>query len=129
MKNLPMKRQIVSLSEIREICSEYGLFDLWRTVLKDPPIKPFKSDGCSGGWPDTWGEYNLYPACFLHDLKYWGFYPDDEVQRLIADAKLMVDVVEITGDVKLAEIMYLGVRVGGGSKFKRPYSFGFGRTG
>jgi hypothetical protein len=65
--------------------------ELWAKIEKDPPKKPFKSDGCSM-WFDTWKGISLYPACFLHDLKYWAGYPGEDVERLISDAELMMDV-------------------------------------
>ncbi len=124
---LPPKGQEVTIDEIRIICADYYLYDLWALIDMDPPKNPFKSDGCSGGWPDTWRDYNLYPACFIHDLKYWGNHPNNEEARLIADAELMIDIVKITNDIGVAQIMYAGVRAGGGSFWKRSYSFGFGR--
>lgn len=127
MVELPEKGQVVSLEEIELICAEYYLHDLWAKIKADPPKKPFRSDGCSGGWPDQWGKHDLYPACFLHDLKYYGNYPNDEVARLIVDAELMIDVVKITDDINLAQIMYTGVRAGGGAFWGKSYSFGFGR--
>lgn len=128
MLQLPQKGQVVSLAWIERFCVENDLLGLWNIVKADPPRKPFKSDGCSGGWPDRWGKYDLYPACFKHDLKYWANYPWDNVQRLIVDAELMVDVVEITNNIYLAQIMFEGVRAGGGAMWGRPYSFGFGRV-
>ena len=44
---LPEKNKEVSLPEIKEICVAYGLNELWAKIEKDPPKKPFKSDGCS----------------------------------------------------------------------------------
>lgn len=122
---LPKKNQEVSIKEIEAICADYYLYDLWALIDRDLPKNPFKSDGCSGGWPDIWRGYNS--ACFIHDLKYWGNYPDDEEARLIADAELMIDIIKITKDIGVAQIMYAGVRTGRGSFWKRSYSFGFGR--
>ena len=98
---------------------------LWAKIEKDPPPKPFKSDGCSL-WFDTWKGVDLYPACFFHDLKYWSGYPKEETERLIADAELMIDVAR-AGVPKMAEIMFAGVRVGGHEALKRSFSWGFGR--
>lgn len=130
---LPKKGQIASMAQIEEICAEYNLYDLWAKIKEDPPEKPFKSDGCSGGWPDEWRskrtgkKVSIYPCAWFHDLKYWANYPNDEVARLIADAELVIDVVKITGDVNLAKAMFFGVRMGGGSFWGKSYSFGFGR--
>ena len=132
--DLPKKNEEVPLSKIREICKHYGLHKLWAKIQKDPPSGPFKSDGCSM-WFDSWEGKDLYPACFLHDLKYWAGYPGsesragpkEEVERLIADAELMIDVARITGTTKMAEAMFHGVRIGGHEIFKRSFSWGFGR--
>jgi hypothetical protein len=124
---LPPKGQRVSLSRIKKICESYDLHDLWAKIEKDPPPKPFKSDGCSM-WFDTWKGVSLYPACFLHDLKYWCGYPKEEVERLIADAELMIDIARLLNSTAMAETMFHGVRVGGHEVFKRSFSWGFGRT-
>jgi hypothetical protein len=123
---LPRKDQEVSLSEIKAICEHYQLPELWAKIAQDPPPKTFRSDGCSM-WFDDWEGVSLYPACFLHDLKYWAGYPGEEVERLIADAELMIDVARLLGSTSMAEIMFHGVRVGGNEIFKRSFSWGFGR--
>ena len=124
---LPEKNKEVSLKEIKEICKSYGLNELWAKIEKDPPKKPFKSDGCSM-WFDMWKGISLYPACFLHDLKYWAGYPGEDVERLVADAELMIDVARLLGSTKMAETMFHGVRIGGHEIFKRSFSWGFGRN-
>ncbi len=124
---LPGKGEVVSLEKIREICNHFGLTDLWDKIEKDVPEKPFKSDGCSL-WFDTWKGIDLYPACFLHDLKYWAGYPEEVVERLVADAELMIAVARLLGTTAMAETMFLGVRLGGHERFKRSFSWGFGRT-
>jgi diadenosine tetraphosphate (Ap4A) HIT family hydrolase len=116
----------VSLERIKEICAHYGLHDLWRKIEKDPPVRPFKSDGCTG-WFDDWQGVSLYPAGFLHDLKYWAGYPGEDVARLQADAELMTDVAKLLNSTKMAETMFHGVRVGGAEQLKTPFSWGFGR--
>jgi hypothetical protein len=125
--DLPAKGEIVPLGRIKEICGFYGLNDLWAKIERDPPAKPFKSDGCSMFF-DSWDGICLYPACFLHDLKYWAGYPDEDVERLVADAELMIDVARVVGGTKLAETMFFGVRVGGHEVFKQSFSWGFGRA-
>lgn len=124
---LPEKGEAVSRSQIREICKFYRLEDLWTKIEKDPPATPFKSDGCSL-WFDSWDGISLYPACFLHDLKYWAGYPGEDVDRLVADAELMIDVARLLGATKMAETMFHGVRIGGHEIFKHSFSWGFGRT-
>jgi hypothetical protein len=123
---LPAKGETVPLSKIRQICDRYNLTDLWNKIERDPPPRPFTSDGCSM-WVDTWRGISLYPACFIHDLKYWAGYPGEDVERLVADAELMIDVARLLNATAMAEIMFKGVRIGGHEMLKQPYSWGFGR--
>jgi len=123
---LPKKGEEVPLPRIRDICEHFGLHELWAKIAKDPPSQPFRSDGCSL-WLDTWQGVSIYPACFLHDLKYWAGYPGEDVARLIADAELMIDVARLLEDTVMAEIMFRGVRVGGHEALNRSFSWGFGR--
>lgn len=124
---LPSINTEVPLSRIKEICAHYGLQDLWAKIEKNPPPHPFKSDGCTG-WFDDWKGVSLYPAGFLHDLKYWAGYPGEDVERLTADAELMTDVAHLLKSTTMAETMFSGVRVGGNEKFKLAFSWGFGRA-
>lgn len=88
-------------------------------------IKPFKSDGCSL-FPDKniitkidWCE-----CCFEHDISYWqGGTKEDREE---ADKRLRECVLEKTGDEKLAELMYRGVRFGGSTHFPNWYRWGYG---
>lgn len=123
---LPAINRPVTLEEISRLCAHYELPVLAARIAKDPPLKPFVSDGCTG-WVNEWQGVSLYPACFLHDLKYWAGYPGEEVERLVADAELMVDVARLLGGTKMAEIMFNGVRVGGREGFRASFSWGFGR--
>jgi hypothetical protein len=125
---LPTKGTVVPLEQVKKICDHFGLQALWQKIEKDPPARAFKSDGCSM-WFDTWDGKDLYPACFLHDLKYWAGYPGEEVDRLVADAELMIDVARILQATAMAETMFHGVRIGGHEIFKRSFSWGFGRAG
>jgi len=123
---LPAIGEEVPLPQIKEICEHYGLIELWRKIERDPPTQPFKSDGCTG-WVNEWRGISIYPAGFLHDLKYWSGYPGEEVARLIADAELMIDVARLLNSTGMAETMFAGVRVGGNEKLDTPFSWGFGR--
>lgn len=123
---LPPLGEEVPLPRIKAICEFYGLRDLWRKIERDPPARPFKSDGCTG-WFDDWKGVSLYPAGFLHDLKYWAGYPGEEVERLAADAELMIDVARLLGSTEMAETMFHGVRVAGTEKLNTSFSWGFGR--
>jgi hypothetical protein len=116
----------VPLSKIKEICEHFQLVDLWKKIANDPPPKPFKSDGCTH-WFNDWKGVSIYSACFVHDLKYWAGYPHEDVERLIADAELMIDVAKLLNSTTMAETMFHGVRVGGTEKLKRSFSWGFGR--
>ena len=124
---LPAINTEVPLPKIKETCAHYGLHDLWRKIEKDPPVRPFKSDGCTG-WFDDWKGVSLYPAGFLHDLKYWAGYPGEDVARLQADAELMTDVARLLGSTTMAETMFHGVRVNGAEQLKASFSWGFGRV-
>ena len=124
---LPPKEAEVPLSKIKEICEAYSLPELWDKIEHDPPPKAFKSDGCSL-WFDEWKGVSLYPACFLHDLKYWAGYPGEDVERLVADAELMIDVAKLLSSTQMAETMFHAVRIGGHEFFKQSFSWGFGRV-
>jgi len=123
---LPSIGEVVPLARIKEICAEYGLHALWLKIEKDPPPLPFKSDGCTG-WINEWQGISIYSAGFLHDLKYWAGYPNEDVERLVADTELMVDVARLLNSTVMAETMFHGVRVGGTDKLKSSFSWGFGR--
>ena len=118
--------EVVPLERIKEICAAYGLPSLWAKIERDPPPRPFKSDGCTG-WVNEWRGISIYSAGFLHDLKYWAGYPNEEVERLVADAELMIDVARLLNDTKMAETMFHGVRIGGHEHFQASFSWGFGR--
>lgn len=124
--DLPGINEEVSLDQIKEICAFYELPELWRKIEADPPIRAFKSDGCTG-WVDSWKGVDIYPACFLHDLKYWAGHPGEDVDRLVADAEMMIDIARLQNSTNLAEVMFHGVRVGGHEKLKSSFSWGFGR--
>lgn len=123
---LPAINTAVSAEDIAALCAHYELPALAARIAADPPRNPFVSDGCTG-WVNQWQGVNLYPACFLHDLKYWAGYPDEDVERLIADAELMIDVARLLGGIRMAEVMFNGVRLGGHAGFRASFSWGFGR--
>ena len=123
---LPKVNSEVSLETIKEICEIYDLPEVWAKIKKNPPAKTFISDGCTM-WPDITNGISIYEACFLHDLKYWCGHPREDVARLKADAELMMDVARIRDSVKMAELMFHGVRRGGTEHIKRAFSWGFGR--
>lgn len=95
------------------------------------PFKPsgelsnFTSDGCSL-FPDgsLINSDDWCVCCLEHDIAYWK--GGTEAERLAADQALRDCVLEKTGDAKLAEAMYLGVRMGGSPYFKNWYRWGYG---
>jgi hypothetical protein len=123
---LPAMGEVVPLPRIKEIRENYGLVAFWKKIEADPPPRPFKSDGCTG-WVNEWRGISIYSAGFLHDLKYWAGYPGEDVERLVADAELMIDVARLLNATAMAETMFHGVRVGGHEHFKVEFSWGFGR--
>jgi hypothetical protein len=123
---LPDKGEIVSLNQMKQICIDYDLPELWKKIELDQPHNPFQSDSCSY-WFGSWKGVSLYAACFLHDLKYWAGYPDEEVERLAADTELMIDIACLTGSTTMAETMFQGTRLGGNEMYQRSFSWGFGR--
>jgi len=122
---LPKIGELVPLDTIKEICKFYELESLWKKIENDVPINPFKSDGCSC-WFDSWDGVDMYPACFIHDLKYWSGYLGEDIERLIADAELMIDLARL-GLPKMAVLMFNGVRIGGTENLEKNFSWGFGR--
>src|ERR1044071_7387867 len=105
---LPAMSEVVDLPTIKSICEHYGLPALWAKIERDPPPLPFKSDGCTG-WVNEWRGISIYSAGFLHDLKYWAGYPGEEVERLVADAELMIDVARLLNSTEMAWTMFHGV--------------------
>lgn len=91
-------------------------------------MKPFKSDGCSGGMSALWRcVTNHNPpwegACETHDRHYYmGGSPKD---RLAADRQLAANVC-MSGYPIMAAVMYYSVRVGGHPWLPLPWRWGFG---
>jgi hypothetical protein len=123
---LPEINTEVSKDKVFELCKYYKLNNLLIILEKDYPLKPFKTDGASC-FPDQIGKINIYEAAVLHDLKYWCGYKGDDNGRFMADLELARDVVLLcNGSVRLAELMFTGVRLGGGISFA-PWRWGYGR--
>jgi len=92
-----------------------------------PPrtLRPFTTDGCSL-FPDRdpvrhveWRE-----CCVEHDMAYWR--GGTEAERLHADEALRACVAQRTGDTRLAELMFRGVRAGGAAVFPTWYRWAYG---
>lgn len=88
-------------------------------------MQPFSTDGCSL-FPDRAlvGKSDWCKCCLAHDLAYWRGGTAEE--RLDADRKLRACVSQASGDIALADLMYAGVRAGGGPYYLTPYRWGYG---
>lgn len=128
---LPRKGEYVSLKKVKELCVHFDLMPLWDKIANDPPLKPFKSDGCSH-WPDLWKnkkgkKVSIYEQCYIHDLFYWSGRKGEHLARFFADVDLMVGVVRKTGRIELGLTVFVGVRTGGVSWLPTKFKWGFGR--
>jgi hypothetical protein len=88
------------------------------------PLKPFTSDGCSDFPEGTIENPSLWTSCCIaHDEKYWagGTY----MERWLADIELR-ECVRSLGESRIAEIMFVGVRMGGSPFFYTPFRWGYG---
>lgn len=94
-------------------------------VVETKVMQPFSTDGCSM-FPDhsLIGKSDWCSCCLVHDLAYWRGGTAEE--RLKADEELKKCVHAATGDASLAELMFAGVRVGGGPYFFTSYRWGYG---
>ena len=88
-------------------------------------LKPFATDGCSL-FPDRAliGKEDWCSCCVVHDLAYWRGGTEEE--RLRADQNLKSCVQASTGNSALANLMFDGVRVGGGPYYFTNYRWGYG---
>ena len=128
--DLPRENVEVTKEQVFELCKQLNLPETLARIEKDYPAKPFKSDGVSCA-PDRMEGIDLYPAAFRHDLQYWAGQPKSDREehrlKLLADARLMVDVLEAGGSHYLADAMFGAVRIGGAAFWHAPWSWGFGR--
>lgn len=124
---LPQKGETVTREKLLAICALHGRVDLLRYILTHPePEKPFTSDGCSC-WFDTWGDVDMYPWCFFHDVWYWCGARHDEKARAMADAQLAYDVAK-AGLPDMSRAMFNGVWLFGHEEQNTPYEWGYGRV-
>jgi hypothetical protein len=88
-------------------------------------LKDFKSDGCTL-FPDNSSilKSDWCDCCFEHDIAYWQGGTEDE--RIKADEALRDCVKKRTGNEKLANVIYQGVRSGGSPYFYNWYRWGYG---
>jgi hypothetical protein len=92
---------------------------------EDQVLSDFSSDGCSL-FPDRSliNNQDWCDCCLEHDIAYWQGGTEEE--RLAADTALRDCVVAKTGNIELAEMMFLGVRAGGSPWFYNWYRWGYG---
>jgi protein tyrosine phosphatase (PTP) superfamily phosphohydrolase (DUF442 family) len=87
-------------------------------------LKPFSSDGCSRFPDGTLSASQLWLSCCVdHDLAYWR--GGTQAERQAADQKLK-RCVAATGQEDIAELMLIGVRVGGSPYWPTSYRWGYG---
>jgi hypothetical protein len=104
-----------------------GLSQAKARQIKEFPygrLQPFTTDACTlfpDGTPEEPTKWQH--CCVLHDLKYWAGGTED--QRSEADNDLYA-CVALTGELVTAEIMYLGVRVGGDPSLPTSWRWGYG---
>ncbi|MGE3611564.1 MAG: FAD-binding oxidoreductase [Bacteriovoracaceae bacterium] len=92
-----------------------------------PQVNDFYSDGCSM-YPDDekiGGKTSWIHCCFVHDIAYW--MGGTSEQRMDADLELKQCVSQVTSKAH-GEIVFLGVRMGGGPNTKLPWRWGYGLT-
>lgn len=88
-------------------------------------IREFATDGCSR-FPDhsLISNHDWCHCCVAHDLAYWRGGTAEE--RLAADEALRGCVETTTRNRALADVMFAGVRAGGGPYFYTSYRWGYG---
>lgn len=102
------------------------LFPLLSTAAGvETDIAEFATDGCSR-FPDhsLISNDDWCDCCVVHDLAYWRGGTAEE--RLAADEALRVCVEQRTRNRSLADLMFAGVRAGGGPYFYTSYRWGYG---
>ena len=88
-------------------------------------LREFSSDGCSLFPDGDFSNRKLWCECCLdHDIAYWRGGTAE--QRLKADEELRTCVRRKTGNDVLADMMFAGVRLGGGPIFPNWYRWGYG---
>lgn len=100
------------------------LFICFSNALIAENIDPFTTDGCSAFPDGTFEQNELWlPCCLAHDYAYWQGGTYDE--RRVADQELYQCVAD-TGSFGIANIMLVGVRLGGSPLFFTPFRWGYG---
>lgn len=87
-------------------------------------LAEFTTDGCSMFPDGTLSNPTLWQACCIaHDVAYWQGGTIEN--RLTADNELKVCVAKL-GQPEIAQLMMLGVRVGGTPYLPTPFRWGYG---
>lgn len=117
-RDMPVRRALLLLAA--------SLFPLVGAANGDKTaIREFTTDGCSR-FPDhsLISNDDWCDCCVAHDLAYWRGGTADE--RLAADETLRTCVESNTQNRALADLMFAGVRAGGGPYFYTSYRWGYG---
>lgn len=109
---------------INKLIFVIGALLLTVNIASAESLSPFTTDGCSA-FPDGDLKNNnkWINCCIKHDFAYWKGGTADEREQ--ADLELKQCVVDI-GEPELAELMHLGVRLGGSPYFPTWYRWGYG---
>lgn len=87
-------------------------------------LKPFTTDGCSAFPDGTMAQNELWlDCCLAHDRAYWKGGTSAERER--ADDELKSCVAK-SGELEIAAVMLLGVRVGGSPYLPTRFRWGYG---
>jgi hypothetical protein len=87
-------------------------------------LRAFATDGCSMFFDGTPTQRELWKhCCYAHDKAYWRGGTREERKEADEELRTCVDRVE---DEALAELMYRGVRAGGGPCWPASYRWGYG---
>jgi hypothetical protein len=88
-------------------------------------LRAFTTDGCSL-FPDRsqLNKSDWCECCVQHDFAYWRGGSADA--RLRADKELSACVLRTSGNKALADLMFAGVRAGGGPYLYTSYRWGYG---
>lgn len=107
------------------MCSLLLLTTLATPSMAQEEMHPFSTDGCSL-FPDRsqLSKTDWCGCCIQHDFAYWR--GGSAETRLRADEELSACILRATGNKALAELMFSGVRTGGGPYFYTSYRWGYG---
>lgn len=98
-------------------------------MSKTETIKPFKTDGCSGGftafYKKAFGKVSkIFPCCKDHDIPYWMGGTKEE--KIASDKRLNKCVTKRTGSKILGWLAEKIVGGGGSPYLPLPWRWGYG---